>query len=214
MPKPTLLQTLLHRPSQTYHYPPTKEYHSTKHDLVRLASANLTDGTNVAGPSSVTYGSLEPKSLSRSSSAVRSRKRSSRRRLALSSAGEGAGGPSCSYPVVVAVERAQSQLDPEAGNVKVRAYVSLITTAYSGRTTSMVLSRKCSVSLYSFGLMFSLPPIDYDLLFSQSSFASSRYQSLSAQSRHPSNCLLPSNNVRIRIAAPHPRPPLPPPMLL
>ena len=38
MPKPTLVQSILNRPSQTYHFPPTKEYHSTKRDIIRAVS--------------------------------------------------------------------------------------------------------------------------------------------------------------------------------
>ncbi|KAI0346976.1 hypothetical protein BDW22DRAFT_1351308 [Trametopsis cervina] len=38
MTKPTLFQSILGRPSQVYHYPPAKEYHSTKHDLLRAAT--------------------------------------------------------------------------------------------------------------------------------------------------------------------------------
>ncbi|EED84416.1 predicted protein [Postia placenta Mad-698-R] len=37
MPKPTLLQTLLGRPSQSYALPPPKDYHSAKNDLIRAA---------------------------------------------------------------------------------------------------------------------------------------------------------------------------------
>src|SRR6266404_1266942 len=38
MPKPTLLQTLLGRPSQTYSFPAEKQYYSAKDDLVRAAT--------------------------------------------------------------------------------------------------------------------------------------------------------------------------------
>ena len=38
MPKPTLLQTLLGRPSQTYSFPVEKEYYSAKNDLARAAA--------------------------------------------------------------------------------------------------------------------------------------------------------------------------------
>jgi hypothetical protein len=38
MPKPTLLQTLLGRPSQTYSFPTEKEYYSAKNDLARAAA--------------------------------------------------------------------------------------------------------------------------------------------------------------------------------
>ncbi|KAI0075398.1 hypothetical protein K474DRAFT_1396052 [Panus rudis PR-1116 ss-1] len=38
MPKPTLIQTLLGRPSQSYHFPPERQYHSTKQDILRVAS--------------------------------------------------------------------------------------------------------------------------------------------------------------------------------
>ena len=39
MPKPTLLQTLLGRPSQTYSFPPERQYYSAKDDLARAATA-------------------------------------------------------------------------------------------------------------------------------------------------------------------------------
>ncbi|GBE79129.1 hypothetical protein SCP_0203260 [Sparassis crispa] len=38
MPKPTLIQSLLGRPSQTYSFPQQKEYHSSKHELIRIAT--------------------------------------------------------------------------------------------------------------------------------------------------------------------------------
>ncbi|KAF7799074.1 hypothetical protein EIP86_010304 [Pleurotus ostreatoroseus] len=38
MAKPTLFQSLLGRPSQSYHFPPSKEYYSTKPDLMRVAT--------------------------------------------------------------------------------------------------------------------------------------------------------------------------------
>ncbi|KAH8999423.1 hypothetical protein EDB92DRAFT_1834088 [Lactarius akahatsu] len=41
MPKPTLLQTLLGRPSQTYSFPPEREYYSARDHLARAATANL-----------------------------------------------------------------------------------------------------------------------------------------------------------------------------
>lgn len=37
MSKPSLMQTLLKRPSQTYSFPHEKEYFSTKNDMLRLA---------------------------------------------------------------------------------------------------------------------------------------------------------------------------------
>ncbi|KAI8984976.1 hypothetical protein BD414DRAFT_529595 [Trametes punicea] len=39
MPKPTLLQTILGKPSQTYRHPAEREYHSTKDELLRIAGA-------------------------------------------------------------------------------------------------------------------------------------------------------------------------------
>ena len=39
MPKPTLLQSLLGQPSQTYYHPPQRDYHSTKDELFRIANA-------------------------------------------------------------------------------------------------------------------------------------------------------------------------------
>ncbi|KAH9062033.1 hypothetical protein EDB87DRAFT_1608969 [Lactarius vividus] len=39
MPKPTLLQTLLGRPSQTYSFPPEREYYSARDLLTRVATA-------------------------------------------------------------------------------------------------------------------------------------------------------------------------------
>lgn len=38
MAKPTLIQSILGRPSQAYHFPQTKEYYSTKHEFVRAAA--------------------------------------------------------------------------------------------------------------------------------------------------------------------------------
>lgn len=38
MPKPTIFQTLLNRPSQTYSFPAQKNYHSTKQELIRVAT--------------------------------------------------------------------------------------------------------------------------------------------------------------------------------
>ena len=37
MTKPSLIQSILGRPSQTYHFPSSKDYHSTKNDLLRAA---------------------------------------------------------------------------------------------------------------------------------------------------------------------------------
>ncbi|KAL7282021.1 LOW QUALITY PROTEIN: hypothetical protein ACG7TL_003488 [Trametes sanguinea] len=39
MPKPTLLQTILGKPSQTYHHPQERDYHSTRDELFRIANA-------------------------------------------------------------------------------------------------------------------------------------------------------------------------------
>nr|VWO99334.1 Septin-type G domain-containing protein [Ganoderma boninense] len=39
MPKPTLIQSILNRPSQSYHHPTQREYHSTRGELFRLAHA-------------------------------------------------------------------------------------------------------------------------------------------------------------------------------
>ena len=39
MTKPTLLQSILGRPSQSYSFPSNKEYYSTKHELLRAAVA-------------------------------------------------------------------------------------------------------------------------------------------------------------------------------
>jgi hypothetical protein len=38
MTKPTLFQSILGRPSQSYSFPASKEYHSAKHDLLRAAT--------------------------------------------------------------------------------------------------------------------------------------------------------------------------------
>lgn len=38
MAKPTILQSLLGRPSQTYSFPEEKVYFSTKQDMVRIAT--------------------------------------------------------------------------------------------------------------------------------------------------------------------------------
>lgn len=40
MPKPTLLQSLLNRPSQTYSFPPEKQYYSAKDVIVRAAAVS------------------------------------------------------------------------------------------------------------------------------------------------------------------------------
>ncbi|KAF8271734.1 hypothetical protein EI94DRAFT_1796846 [Lactarius quietus] len=55
MPKPTLLQTLLGRPSQTYSFPAEKHYYSAKDDLARAAAVSpVTLPAAVAGiPSAV-----------------------------------------------------------------------------------------------------------------------------------------------------------------
>ena len=39
MPKPTLLQSILGRPSQTYYHPSERDYHSTRSELYRIANA-------------------------------------------------------------------------------------------------------------------------------------------------------------------------------
>ena len=39
MPKPTLIQSILNRPSQTYHHPAERDYHSNRRELFRLAHA-------------------------------------------------------------------------------------------------------------------------------------------------------------------------------
>ena len=39
MPKPTLLQSILGRPSQTYYHPTEHEYHSTRDELFKIARA-------------------------------------------------------------------------------------------------------------------------------------------------------------------------------
>ena len=39
MPKPTLLQSILGRPSQTYHHPAERDYHSTRSELFKIAHA-------------------------------------------------------------------------------------------------------------------------------------------------------------------------------
>ena len=39
MPKPTLIQSILNRPSQTYHHPAERDYHSTRDELFRIANA-------------------------------------------------------------------------------------------------------------------------------------------------------------------------------
>ncbi|RPD62062.1 hypothetical protein L227DRAFT_48575 [Lentinus tigrinus ALCF2SS1-6] len=37
MPKPTLLQSILGRPSQSYNHPPERDYHSTRHEIFKIA---------------------------------------------------------------------------------------------------------------------------------------------------------------------------------
>lgn len=39
MPKPTLIQSILNKPSQSYHHPTQRDYHSTRGELFRLAHA-------------------------------------------------------------------------------------------------------------------------------------------------------------------------------
>ena len=39
MPKPTLLQSILGRPSQTYYHPADHDFHSTRDELFRIAHA-------------------------------------------------------------------------------------------------------------------------------------------------------------------------------
>ena len=55
MSKPTLFQALLGRPSQTYYFPPAKEYHSAKHDLFRAVSP--TDRDPLPQPTSAIHSS-------------------------------------------------------------------------------------------------------------------------------------------------------------
>ncbi|KAJ3477684.1 hypothetical protein NLI96_g10293 [Meripilus lineatus] len=54
MVKPTLVQTLLNRPTQTYHFPHSKEYHSSKQDFIRASTQSTIDrgcSELVPGPS-------------------------------------------------------------------------------------------------------------------------------------------------------------------
>jgi hypothetical protein len=46
MTKPTILQTLLGRPSQKYSFPREKEYHSAKRDLLRYVAEQPIDNDN------------------------------------------------------------------------------------------------------------------------------------------------------------------------
>jgi hypothetical protein len=56
MPKPTLLQTLLGRPSQSYTFPPDKQHYSSKDDLARAAAALALSSSCDAPP---TFGHAE-----------------------------------------------------------------------------------------------------------------------------------------------------------
>jgi hypothetical protein len=49
MTKPTILQTLLGRPSQKYSFPREKEYHSAKRDLLRYVAEQPIDNDDNAG---------------------------------------------------------------------------------------------------------------------------------------------------------------------
>lgn len=44
MAKPTIMQSLLGRPSQTYSFPEEKTYFSTKRDMVRIATETQGNG--------------------------------------------------------------------------------------------------------------------------------------------------------------------------
>ncbi|KDQ65028.1 hypothetical protein JAAARDRAFT_28693 [Jaapia argillacea MUCL 33604] len=62
MPKPTLFQTLFNKPSRSYAFPPSKDYYSTKQELIRIAaeiappdaSIGTAKGAGVAGRTSLT----------------------------------------------------------------------------------------------------------------------------------------------------------------
>ena len=82
MPKPTIIQTLLNRPSQHYSFPAQKNYHSTKQELIRVAT-EAQHGSE-AGPShSQRIGSPTPASPSQPYACpapVRPERRRSRKR--------------------------------------------------------------------------------------------------------------------------------------
>ncbi|KAI0269300.1 hypothetical protein BC834DRAFT_967929 [Gloeopeniophorella convolvens] len=59
MPKPTLLQSILGKPSQSYAFPPDKHYYSARHDFVRAAVAAQADAAAVAASPGVAGPSLE-----------------------------------------------------------------------------------------------------------------------------------------------------------
>jgi len=60
MPKPTLLQTLLGRPSQSYTFPPDKQYYSSKDDLARTAAALAFSSTGSDAAASLGYTEVAP----------------------------------------------------------------------------------------------------------------------------------------------------------
>jgi hypothetical protein len=58
MTKPTLVQSLLNRPSQTYAGPnvPRKEYYSTKQEMLRIAAEEVARRPSGEGPRVVEVG--------------------------------------------------------------------------------------------------------------------------------------------------------------
>ncbi|KAF9457989.1 hypothetical protein BDZ94DRAFT_1325820 [Collybia nuda] len=56
MAKPTIIQSLLGRPSQTYAFPEEKVYFSTKRDMVRIATETLGNGQALHPENSIPFG--------------------------------------------------------------------------------------------------------------------------------------------------------------
>jgi hypothetical protein len=60
MPKPTLLQTLLGRPSRSYAFPPDRQYYSSKNDLARAAAALAFSSSNSDAAASFDHTEVAP----------------------------------------------------------------------------------------------------------------------------------------------------------
>ncbi|KAH9938722.1 uncharacterized protein B0H18DRAFT_1112845 [Fomitopsis serialis] len=56
MPKPTIIQALLGRPSQHYSLPQQKNYHYTKHELIRAATEDRHGSSSARRPVDLTVG--------------------------------------------------------------------------------------------------------------------------------------------------------------
>lgn len=80
MPKPTLLQSILGRPSQTYHHPAQRDYHSTREELFKLAHATkfIPGQFDDSGIDSSTPGNSDSEAYSPSMSQDRPLQRSQR----------------------------------------------------------------------------------------------------------------------------------------